>query len=118
MVQALDKRGATPRTLLKIVLMLGFVLVGVAALAAEPEPQPADTDTTTADAACARSTFEFGGRVTENGEATDTWTLTCWRAPAPEASVATAPPVRSIQAMPVATVPACQPGCVPASSRF
>jgi hypothetical protein len=124
MVQALDKRGATPRTLLKIILMLGCVLAGVAALAAEPEPAP--TDTGAADASCAQTAFEFGGRVTQNGEATDTWTLTCWRRPA-TGEAASAPTVdaslppatsRPLPATPVATLPVCLPGCVPAPARF
>ena len=97
MAQALDTRGSTPRTLFKISLMLGLVLAGVAALAAEPEP----TQTETApQAGCAKTSFEFGGRVTENGESTDNWTLVCWRLPTAEAM---APP---IAAAPVAAVPA------------
>src|SRR5262249_30502995 len=86
MVHTLEKR-PNAQTLIKIVLMLGLVLVGVAALAAEPEPAVADS---TPAADCARTTFEFGGRVVQNGEATDSWTLTCWRAPVAEATMPSA----------------------------
>ena len=112
MAEALEKR-STPATLFKIVALLGLVLAGVAALAAEPEPEPTTaTATAGADPAsapgCVRTTFEFGGRVVQNGEATDTWTLTCWRSPTAEAA---APTVSApIPAVPVATHEMHQPG--------
>ncbi len=58
MIQASDQRGDLPRALIKIILLLGLALAGVAAIAAEP-PQ-ADS---AAAPACARTTFEFGGRI-------------------------------------------------------
>ncbi|HEV2675700.1 MAG TPA: hypothetical protein VGV37_14240 [Aliidongia sp.] len=99
MVHTLDRRGSTPRTLFKMILMLGLVLVGVAALAAEPEPVATDA---APSPGCATTTFEFGGRIVQNGESTDVWTLTCHRNPAAEAAMppATATP---ITAVPVAT---------------
>ncbi|MDB5362095.1 MAG: hypothetical protein JWO51_3392 [Rhodospirillales bacterium] len=100
MVQSSGKRGDTPRTLFKIILMLGLALAGVAAIAAEPPP-----------AACAETEFAFGGRIVENGEATDTWTLTCWRQPAAQAAVpSTAAVVKPVETKPVdATTVATQP---------
>jgi hypothetical protein len=99
MVQSSDKRSDMPRTLFKIILMLGLALAGVAAIAAEP--QPTETASTTT---CAKTTFEFGGRVVQNGEATDTWTLTCWRQPAQQAATPPGPsPAKPVDAMPVAT---------------
>jgi len=89
-----ENRGTAPRTLVKIILMLGLALVGVAALAAEP----AQTDTP--ESSCAMTRFDFNGRIIENGKATDTWTLTCWRRPPEQAAVPAAKPV-AVQ--PVAT---------------
>lgn len=115
MTQALDTRGSTPRTLFKIILMLGLVLAGVAALAAEPE------SATVPSAGCAKTTLEFGGRVVKDGEATDIWTLTCERAPAAEA--ATPPATASTSAapaatFPVATVPASRTDAAQGAARF
>jgi hypothetical protein len=89
-----EPRGTTPRTLFKIVLMLGLALVGVAALAAE-QPQ-----TDKPEAACAMTRFGFDGRTVENGNVTDNWTLTCWRQP-PQQAVA--PAAKPVAAEPVAT---------------
>jgi len=121
MAQALDRRGAAPRTLFKIVLMLGLVLAGVAALAAEPET-PADDGA--GQAGCARSSFEFGGRTVENGMSTDTWVLTCYRSPAVEAAAPPAEPTAAsptaaapVEAVPVATQQTPQSG-TPSIGRF
>jgi len=124
MVQSSDRRGDTPRTLFKIILMLGLALAGVAAMAAEP-PQ---TETTQAELAsttvCAQTKLAFGGRTTEAGQSTDTWTLTCWREPAQEAAMPAPPssPVSSIakpiDALPVATQPVRQTGLAPGAGRF
>jgi hypothetical protein len=106
MVQSSGKRSDTPRTLFKIILMLGLALAGVAAIAAEPPQTQAESSTI-----CAEARFDFGGRIIENGEVTDTWTLTCWRQPAQQAATPSpakpgeAPPV---DATPVATRPARQ----------
>ncbi len=122
MVHSSNGRGDTPRTLFKIILMLGLALVGVAAMAAEP-PQP-DMNS---GAACAGSKLTFGGRIIENGLATDTWTLTCHRAPDQEAAMPTAPAAptaptaptaKPVDVMPVATLPARQTGLAPGSGRF
>ena len=110
MVQSSDKRSDMPRTLLKIILMLGLALAGVAAIAAEPQPTETASRTT-----CAKTTFEFGGRIVQNGEATDTWTLTCWRQPAPQAAAQSAKPV---DAMPVATQSMPQTGMATGAPRF
>jgi len=113
MVQSSGKRSDTPRTLFKIILMLGLALAGVAAIAAEPPQTQAESTAT-----CAETRFDFGGRIIENGEVTDTWTLTCWREPAQAAVTPSpariakpgeAPPV---DATPVATRPARQTGQV------
>ena len=116
MAEALDRRGATPRTLFKIILMLGCVLAGVAALAAEPDQTGAVAPTPEAD--CARTSFEFDGRTTDNDQPTDHWTLTCWRAPTAEAATTPADPARPVPATPVATLPSGQPGNAPAPARF
>ena len=105
MVQSSGKRSDTPRTLFKIILLLGLALAGVAAIAAEPQTiqtNPAETNTSST---CAQTAFDFGGRIVENGEVTDTWTLTCWRQPAQEtAPAATASvTVRPTETMPVAS---------------
>jgi len=118
MVQSSGKRGDTPRTLFKIILMLGLALAGVAAIAAEP-PQSEPTS-----AACAETELAFGGRIVENGEATDTWTLTCWRQPAHQAAVpsttAIVKPVETkpVDATTVATQPSRQIGMTPDEARF
>lgn len=111
MAQALDTRGGTSRALFKIILMLGLVLAGVAALAAEPEPAAAPS------AGCAKTTFEFGGRVIQNGEPTDTWTLTCERAPVPEAP-ATTSSASPVATFPVATVPPSRTNAAQGNARF
>lgn len=116
MVQSSNGRGDTPRTLFKIILMLGLALVGVAAMAAEP-PQP-DANS---GAACAGSKLTFGGRIIENGLATDTWTLTCQRVPDLEAAMPPPPATstsKPVDVTPVATVPARQTGLAPGSGRF
>jgi len=117
MVQSSDSRGDTPRTLFKIILMLGLALAGVAAMAAEP-PQ-AETGGATV---CAQTKLAFDGRTTEAGQSTDTWTLTCWREPAQEAAMPAPPPsptAKPIDAQPVATQPARQTGlAAPGSGRF
>lgn len=114
MVHSSDKRSDMPRTLVKIILMLGLALAGVAAIAAEPAPT--ETASTTA---CAKTTFEFGGRIVQNGEATDTWTLTCWRQPAQQATMSPgAPPAKPVDAMPVATQSAPQTGMATGAPRF
>jgi hypothetical protein len=111
MVQSSDKRSDTTRTLFKIILMLGLALAGVAAIAAEP-PQTETESTTT----CATTQFAFGGRIIENGEVTDTWTLTCWRQPAQQAATPSASTIakpgeaKPVDATPVATQPARQTG--------
>jgi hypothetical protein len=118
MAQSQDRRGATPRTLIKFAALLALALAGVAALAAEPDQAP------NVPAVCARTSFDFGGRVVQNGETTDNWTLTCWRAPAPPASAPVpmtaeaAPhpaPVAPMQAMPVAGKEQC---CTPRAAQF
>jgi hypothetical protein len=122
MVQSSDRRGDTPRTLFKIILMLGLALVGVAAMAAEPqqnetaENQTAQTETASTTT-CAETKFAFGGRIIENGEVTDTWTLTCWREPKQEAAMP-APAAKPIDALPVSTQPVRQLGLEPGSGRF
>ena len=125
MVQSSGKRSDTPRTLFKIILMLGLALAGVAAIAAEPAPAQATDKSadTVADSAagCARTTFDFGGRVIENGEATDTWTLTCWRQPAQQASApspsATAA-AKPVDAQPVASQARHPIGQIQGPERF
>jgi hypothetical protein len=119
MVQSSDKRSDTARTLFKIVLMLGLALAGVAAIAAEP-PQT-ETEST---ATCARTEFAFGGRVIENGEVTDTWTLICWRQPAqPTATPSETANVKPVETKPVdatavATQPTRQTGAPPSGAQF
>lgn len=116
MVQSSGKRGDTPRTLFKIILMLGLALAGVAAIAAEP-PQSEPPST----AACAETEFAFGGRIVENGEATDTWTLTCWRQPAavPSTTAIVKPAeTRPVDATTVATQPNRQSSMTPDEARF
>lgn len=110
MVQSSDKRSDMPRTLVKIILMLALALAGVAAIAAEPAPT--DTASTTT---CAKTALEFGGRIVENGEATDTWTLTCWRQPAQQNATQSAKPV---EAMPVGSRSLPQPGRTADAPRF
>jgi len=110
MVQSSDKRSDMARTLFKIILMLGLALAGVAAIAAEPSPTETASTTT-----CAKTAFEFGGRIVQNGEATDTWTLTCWRQPAQQAAGA---PAKPVDAMPVATQSMPQTGTANGAPRF
>lgn len=93
-MSSFENRGTAPRTLVKIILMLGLALVGVAALAAEP------AQTEKPEASCAMTRFDFDGRSVENGNATDTWTLTCWRQPPEQAA---APAAKPVVARPVAT---------------
>lgn len=119
MVQSSGQRSDTYRTLFKIILMLGLALAGVAAIAAEP-PQTEAASTTT----CARTEFVFGGRIIENGEATDTWTLICWRQPVPQTAVPSATadvkPVETkpVDATAVATQPTRQTGAPPSGAQF
>jgi len=120
MVQSSDRRGDTSRTLFKIILMLGLALAGVAAIAAEPpqteaaQAEPASTTT------CAQTKLSFGGRIIENGEVTDTWTLTCWREPVQQAAVAppASPTAKPIDALPVATQTVRQTGAASGAGRF
>ena len=119
MVQSSSKHGDTPRTLLKIILMLGLTLTGFAAFAEEPS-----AEATTPASACAETSFDFGGRVIENGQVTDSWTLTCWRQPPQQAdtaaATAAAKPVdaKSIDAVPVASQMPCPPDEAQAGARF
>ena len=78
MSRSIARPGTAPHTLMKIILLLGLTL---AAAAARAEPDPSAGAAADAGAAtCAETTFEFGGRVfDQEGHATDTWTLTCWR---------------------------------------
>jgi hypothetical protein len=112
MIPSSDKRSDTPRTLFKIVLMLGLALAGVAAIAAEPEPTP-PIDMSDASPGCAKATFEFGGRITQNGEPADSWTLTCQRRPAALASTP-----KPVDVLPVAAQPQRPPRDVQGIERF
>lgn len=112
MIPSSRPRGATPRTLFKIILMLGLALAGVAAIAAEPEPQD-QTSTADASPGCTKTTLEFGGRTSQGGESTDAWTLTCWR---PQAQQAAAP--KPVDAQPVATRSPRPPRDVQGIERF
>lgn len=118
MVQSSGKRGDAPRTWFKIILMLGLALAGVAAMAAEPAPSETATTPTT----CAETQMVFGGRIIENGEVTDTWTLVCWRRPVEPTTPSTA--VQAAPAKPVAAVPVAagqpvrQTGQVQGMERF
>ncbi len=89
-----ENRGTAPRTLFKIILLLGLALACVAALAAEP-PETGKPETS-----CAMTRFDFDGRTVENGNVTDNWTLTCWRHPPEQAAV---PAPKPVPVQPVAT---------------
>jgi hypothetical protein len=120
MVQSSGKHGDTPRTLFKIILMLGLALAGVTAIAAEPQTSEATTAETNTSSSCAQSSFDFGGRIIENGEVSDTWTLTCWRQPVQEAAPAATASVtvRPTGAMPVASQSVSPAGEVQGPQRF
>ena len=103
MVRSSTPRGSSPRTLAKIVLMLGVVLAGVAALATEPSTDTAAPTETAAASSCAESQFVYDGRDAASGTPTDSWTLTCWRHPAEAAAKPAS--TRPVEATPVATQP-------------
>ncbi|HLZ66297.1 MAG TPA: hypothetical protein VKQ29_08705 [Aliidongia sp.] len=114
MVQSSSKRSDMPRTLFKIILMLGLALAGVAAIAAEPEP----AETANPAATCAASAFDFGGRIIENGEVTDTWTLTCWRQPGQQGTPTASATAKPVDAVPVASQSVRPAGDVQGPQRF